>query len=147
MELAIKLLTVLGLGAIELWAAIPAGLALQLHPVAVGITAAVGAILGVFVVVLLGERVRTWLVQRHGGQTEKGRNGLIYRVWRRYGVVGLGLLAPVLIGAPLGAALGVTLGVPPGRLLFWMSLGIVLWSIALTLAGALGLAGIEKLGH
>jgi len=89
MELAIKLLTILGLGAIELWAAIPAGLALQLHPVSAGITAAVGAVLGVFVVVLLGGRVRTWLIQRHGGQKKTGRNGLIYRVWSRYGVAGL----------------------------------------------------------
>lgn len=147
MELAIKLLTILSLGAIELWAAIPAGLALQLHPVAVGITAAIGAMLGALVVVLLGERVRTWLMQRHGGKEEKGRHGLIYRIWDHYGVIGLGLLAPLLIGAPLGAVLGLTLGVPAGRLLFWVSLGIVLWSTGLTLAGALGLAGIETLGH
>lgn len=147
MELVIKLLTVLGLGALELWAAIPAGLALKLHPVAVGITAAIGAMLGVLAVVLLGDRVRTWLVRRHGKQEEKGRNGLIYRIWDRYGVVGLGLLAPLLTGAPLGAALGITLGVPAGRLLFWMSLGTVLWSAGLTLAGTLGLAGIESLRH
>ncbi|MBI5878250.1 MAG: small multi-drug export protein [Chloroflexi bacterium] len=147
MELVIKLLTILGLGAIELWAAIPAGLALQLHPVSVGITAAIGAMLGALVVVLFGERVRTWLAQRHGRKEEKGRRGLIYRIWRRYGVIGLGLLAPLLTGAPLGAALGLTLGVPAGRLLFWISLGTILWSTGLTLAGALGLAGIETLGH
>jgi hypothetical protein len=40
MELVIKLLTVFGLGVLELWAAIPAGLALDLHPIAVCITAA-----------------------------------------------------------------------------------------------------------
>ena len=58
MELVIKLLTVLGLGALELWAAIPAGLALELHPIAVGIAAAAGAILGALAVALLGGRVR-----------------------------------------------------------------------------------------
>lgn len=147
MESAMKLLTILGLGAVELWAAIPVGLALQLHPVAVGITAAIGAILGASAVVLLGERVRTWLVQRHGGKEEKREHGLIYRIWHRYGVIGLGLLAPLLTGAPLGAALGLTFGVPAGRLLFWTSLGIVLWSTVLTLAGALGLVSIKTLGH
>ena len=147
MESAMKLLTILGLGAVELWAAIPVGLALQLHPVAVGITAAIGAILGASAVVLLGERLRTWLVQWHGGKEEKREHGLIYRIWHRYGVIGLGLLAPLLTGAPLGAALGLTFGVPAGRLLFWTSLGIVLWSTVLTLAGALGLVGIKTLGH
>lgn len=146
-KLVMKLLTVLGLGAIELWAAIPAGLALRLHPMAVGITAAIGAMVGALVVVLLGERVRTWLVRRRGGKEGKERHRLIYRIWHRYGVIGLGLLAPLLTGATLGAALGLTLGVPAGRLLFWISLGIVLWSIGLTLAAALGLAGIEALGH
>jgi membrane protein YqaA with SNARE-associated domain len=137
MELVLKLLTILSLGVIALWAAIPAGLALQVHPVAVGITAAIGAMLGALVVVLLGERVRTWLAQRHGRKEERGRHGLIYRIWQCYGVVGLGLLAPLLAGAPLGVALGLTLGVPAGRLLLCISLGIVLWSVGLTLAGAL----------
>ena len=137
MELVLKLLTILSLGVIALWAAIPAGLALQVHPVAVGITAAIGAMLGALVVVLLGERVRTWLAQRHGRKEKKGRHGLIYRIWQCYGVVGLGLLAPLLAGAPLAVAIGLTLGVPAGRLLFWISLGIVLWSVGLTLAGTL----------
>jgi len=62
MQLAAKLLTVLGLGALEIWAAIPAGLALNLHPIVVGVVAASGGILGALAVVSLGERVRTWLV-------------------------------------------------------------------------------------
>ena len=103
--------------------------------------------LGVVAVVLLGERLRTWLVRRHGRKEQKGQRGLIYRVWHRYGVIGLGLLAPLLVGGPLGAALGLALGAPAGRLLLWMSLGIVLWSVILTVAGTLGLAGIKALTH
>ncbi len=147
MELVTKMLTVLGLGAVELWVAIPTGFALQLHPVTIGITAAIGSMLGALAVILLGERVRAWLIQRHSSKEEKGQQGLIHRIWQRYGVIGLGLLAPLLTGAPLGAALGLTLGVPAGRLLLWISLGIMLWSTVLTLAGALGFAGIETLGH
>ena len=49
MELVLKLLTILSLGAVALWAAIPAGLALQVHAVAVGITAAIGAMQGALV--------------------------------------------------------------------------------------------------
>jgi len=146
MEVA-KLLTVLGLGALELWAAIPAGLALKLSAIATGVTAAVGAILGVLVILFLGERVRSWLMRHHGGKDEKRQHGRIYKIWRRYGVIGLGLLAPLLTGAPLGVALGLTLGAPAGRLLLWVCVGIILWSTVLTLIGVLGLAGIEALGH
>ena len=84
-------------------------------------------------------------MQRHGRKEKKEQPGLIYRIWHRYGVIGLGLLAPLLTGAPLGVALGLTLGAPSRRLLFWTSVGIVLWSAGLTLAAALGLAGIQAL--
>lgn len=66
MALWVKLFTVVGLGAVELWAAIPAGFALRLHPVVTGIAAGGGATLGAFVVILLGERLRARLWRRFG---------------------------------------------------------------------------------
>jgi hypothetical protein len=146
MEL-LSLLTVFGLGAVELWAAIPAGLALQLHPVTIGATASLGAIAGIVAVLLLGERVRRWLLRWQnsaGGERFERRVG---RLWARYGVIGLGLLAPLLVGAPLGTAVGMTLGAPASRLLIWMSLGAVLCSAGLTVAAALGMMGLASLSH
>jgi hypothetical protein len=145
MDEILKLLSVVALAAIELWAAIPAGLALGLNPFLVGLGAVIGAIMSTFVVVLVGERLRNWLVRRHRGKNEKQKPGLIQRIWQRYGLIGLGLLAPLLTGAPIGAALGLSLGAHTGRLMVWMSIGIILWTAMLTTAGALGLAGIEKL--
>lgn len=148
MELILKLVTVFGLGAVELWAAIPAGLALKLNPLVTGITAAAGTMLAFLAVVFLGERVRGWLARWRkagSGAQDQGRQGRAFRIWNRYGVVGLGLLAPLITGAPLGAALAVTLGAATRRLVFWMGVGIALWSALLTAAGALGFAGAEKL--
>ncbi|MFH0942103.1 MAG: small multi-drug export protein [Chloroflexota bacterium] len=145
MEQIFKLLSVIALATIELWAAIPAGLALGLNPFLVGLGAAVGAILGTLIVVLVGEQLRNRLVRRYSSKKEKQQPGLIQRIWQRYGLIGLGLLAPLLTGAPLGAALGLSLGAQAGQLMVWMSLGIVLWAVILTAAGVLGLAGIEKL--
>jgi hypothetical protein len=102
---------------------------------------------GVLVVLVLGERMRNWFLRRHGGESKDKHHGRIYRIWARYGVVGLGLLAPLLVGAPLGTAIGIALGAPTGRLILWMGLGIVLWSAIFTFAGALGMAGIEALRH
>jgi len=142
-----KLLTVFGLGVVELWVAIPAGLSLQLHPIAVGITAGSGAILGAVAVVLLGERVRYWLVRRHQSENKEQQHGSFYRIWHRFGIIGLGLLTPLLTGALLGAALGLTLGVPAKRLLLWISLGVALWSVVLTTGAAIGWIGIQSLLH
>jgi len=143
MDVLPKVVSVFGLGAVELWAAVPAGFALGLHPMATGIVSAVGAFTSGLAVALLGDRARAWLVARHGVPPDGGGHGTIRRIWDRYGVVGLGLLAPLLVGAPLGTALGLLLGAPVRRLLLWVSVGIVLWSALLTAAGALGLAGIS----
>lgn len=141
MDIQLHVLAVLGLGAATLWSAIPAGIALGLGPWTTGIAAAAGAGLGTALVFALGERLRSAppaaLVK-----TTARRRGLMYRTWASYGVAGLGLLAPLAVGAPLGAAMGLLLGAPAGRLAFWLMLGVVLWSAGLTFVAALGVGAL-----
>lgn len=145
MDLFLKTATVFGIGIIELWAAIPAGIAFGLHPLLNGVVSALGTMLGTLLVVLLGDRLRTWLIERRGPGKKREKNSRIYRIWERYGVVGLGLLAPLITGAPLGAAIGITLGASPRRLIFWCIIGIILWAIILTLIGTLGVTAFSLL--
>lgn len=136
--MAWKLLTLFALGVAELWAAAPAGAAMGFSPLPVFAVAAAGAVSGGVVVVLLGERVKAWLEKKKEREKLEKRRGLLYRVWLRYGVIGWGLLAPLLVGSPLGAALGLALGAPPRRLLPWLCAGSVLWSAVFSLLAALG---------
>ncbi len=138
MKIAWKLLTVFALGVAELWAAAPSGALMKLDPALVCAVAALGAVAGGTVVILLGERVKAWLQRRRQGEKMEKKHGLLFRVWLRYGVVGWGLLAPLLVGSPLGAALGLVLGAPPRRLLPWLAAGSVLWSVAFSTLTALG---------
>lgn len=133
MELLVKLLTVFGLGAVELWAAIPVGFALKLPPSVIAVTAASGAMLGSFIILNIGEKIRSRLC------TPDKRNKYMHGIYNRYGVAGLGLLAPLLIGAPLGTVLGIAIGLPATRLFFWMGLGIIVCSVGLTMATEFGL--------
>jgi hypothetical protein len=138
MKLAWKLLTVFALGVAELWAAAPAGAVMGLHPLLVCGVAALGAVAGGAVVILLGERVKAWMGRRRKGEQLEKKRGLLFRIWLRYGVIGWGLLAPLLIGSPLGAAFGLVLGAPPRRLLVWLVVGSILWSIVFSALSALG---------
>lgn len=139
MKLLWKLLTIFVLGVAELWAAAPAGALMGFHPLLVCAVAAAGAVSGGTVVVLLGERVKAWLQKRRRVEKMEKKGGLLYRVWLRYGVIGWGLLAPLLIGSPLGAAFGLALGAPVRRLLVWLAAGSVLWSIVFSILSVLGL--------
>ncbi len=145
MEIFFKITTVIGLGIIELWAAIPAGLAIGLNPLLTGIASALGSVVAAVLVAFLGDRIRNWLIKRRSGKKTGKENSRIYRVWNKYGIIGLGLLAPLLTGAPLGAAIGISLGASPARLIIWMVIGIIVWTIILTIIGTLGIAGFKAL--
>ena len=143
MEILLKFITVTGLGVLELWVAIPAGTALKLHPLLNGMASALGPIIGVLLIIFFGNHLRKWLLRKKSkGKENKGR---IYKVWEKYGIIGLGLLSPLLTGALLGGAIGISFGAPPKKLLLWMSIGIVIWTIVLTGISTLGFAGFQML--
>lgn len=136
MELVLKFIMVAGLGFLELWAAIPVGTALNLPPLLNGLASALGSTTGAIVVIFVGGRLRSWLLRKkEKKETNKGR---IYKIWDKYGVIGLGLLSPLLTGALLGAAIGISLGAAHKRLIMWMGIGIILWTILLTTLSTLG---------
>jgi hypothetical protein len=139
-----KLLSVFALGMVGLWEGIPLGFVLGLPPFVTGLTSAIGSTVATLLAMLVGERIRARLAARRA-QGGPPRDRLIDRIWRRYGIVGFGLLAPCLIGAPAGVALGLFLRAPSGRLLFWLITGIGLWAVILTAAGAYGSEGIRRL--
>ena len=140
----LQFLSVVAIGAVELWAAVPAGIAMGLPAPLVWLATVCGALLGVALVVIAGDRLRAWLVHHfgHGGAREGGR---LRRLWDRYGVIGWGLLAPLLLGAPLAAAVGVALGATRGRLLFWLGIGVTVWTTVLALAVVLGAEALTSL--
>ena len=143
MDLLTSVIWVFMASIVELWLGIPLGLYLDLNPVLITITAAAGSILSAVLVATLGEGLRTWFLKwRYGGKSPK--TGKIYDIWKKYGIIGLGLLSPLLLGAPLGAAIGIGLGAPKDRLLLWMSIGIVIWSALLTTVGFYGLMSFES---
>jgi hypothetical protein len=144
MEVIASVISVFLASVIELWLGIPLGLFLDLNPVLIAITAAAGSILSAFLFAILGEGIRKWFIKwRYNGKSPK--EGKIYDIWNKYGIVGLGLLSPLLFGAPLGTALGIGLGAPKDRLLLWMTIGIVIWSAFLTAAGFFGLMSFQSI--
>lgn len=143
MEIAIKFISVASIAILELWAAIPAGIALSLHPLLIGLASIIGATIGAALVIFLGDALQKWLLRKEN-ETKKN-NTRIYVIWEKYGVIGLGLLAPLITGVLLGAVVGVSLKAAPRRLMLWMSIGIVIWSVLLTAIATLGLKGLQQL--
>jgi membrane protein YqaA with SNARE-associated domain len=130
---------------VELWLAIPLGFVMKVNPILIATVSAAGAILSAALVTILGDNLRNRLLKWKYGDEKSLKESRLYKIWNKYGPVGLGLLSPLLFGAPLGAAVGIALGAEKERLLLWMSIGIILWSIGLTIAGDMGLLTIENM--
>jgi hypothetical protein len=137
------IVSIFGLAFFYFWPAIPAGLALGLSPFIVIATTTLSYTSGVALVVVVGGRFRQWVMNRLGRQDVLKPNSLLGRVWERFGVIGLGLLAPMTIGSQLGAGLGVTLDKRPARVFLWMCIGGLVWSIILTALVSLGVLGAQ----
>jgi hypothetical protein len=137
------LASVFGVAFLSLWASIPAGLALGVHVIAVVVTAAVSYACGVGLIVLVGQPVRQRILRRFGGQAAGNPDSAIMRVWNRYGLIGLSLLAPVTTGAQIGAIIGISLNAPPRRLFVWMSLGGLAWAVVFAALISLGVAVVN----
>ena len=144
MALLAKLGSIFALAFFSFWASIPAGVALEVAPFVVMLTAWASYMAGVIVVVLVGSPVRARLLKRFGGKVTANRDSRIWRAWNRFGLLGLSLLAPMTTGAQIGALVALSLGAPPRKLILMMALGAALWSGAITLAVVLGVALVQS---
>ena len=133
------LLTAFGLGFLYFISAIPAGVATH-APIWAAVTAAwLGYSAGGLVVLLAGAPLRAWINGKLKIDPTPDPTKLFWRIWHRFGLWGLGLIAPVTIGPQATAAIALALGERPLRIQLAVSLGVFPWAVvfgALTAAGA-----------
>ena len=132
-----KILTVAGLATFEIYAAIPAGFAFGLPPIVIFLASLVGGILGVFVAAYLGDKIKSWVNQFRKNKVEKTKKepGFVLKIWEKYGVIGLGLLGTMSVGAPISIGIGVGFNVPTNKMVFWCSLGVLIRCALFTTLG------------
>jgi hypothetical protein len=130
--------TAFGLGFLYFISAIPGGVAAH-APVWLAATAAwLGYSAGGFVVLAAGAPLRTWITRKMKIDPTPDPTKLFWKVWGRFGLWGLGLIAPVTVGPQVTAVIALALGESPRRIQLAISLGVLPWVIALGHLTALG---------
>lgn len=124
----IQWLTVFFLAMLELWIAIPAGLALRVNEDIILLLTITGGITGVGIITFAGDRIRSFILKTHKEQVLQKQKSWSMKIWDKYGLIGLGVTSPFLTGAPIGAALAIALGSKPMPVFLWFSLGVIIWS-------------------
>ena len=136
-----KVFTVAALATFEIYAAIPAGFAFGLHPFIIFAASAIGGLFGVFVSAYLGDKIKKCVNTFRKSKEEKTKSepGFILKIWEKYGVIGLGLLGTMTVGAPIAIGVGAGFNVPTNKMVFWCSLGVLIRCILFTSIGHFGL--------
>ena len=134
----LKVLTVAGLASFEIYAAIPAGFAFGLSPLTIFLATISGGLAGVFVTAFLGDKLRQLFTKNRKGKEPKPKKGIGYRIWEKYGLIGLGVLGTMTIGGPASIAIGLGFNAPLKRLLTWCCVGVVARCFLFTLIGHYG---------
>jgi len=138
--LLIKYFTVAGLAAAplgEVLVAVPAGVAMGLPVGPVALLAFIANLAPVVVITLAGGRWKPKFLQSSRGKRAA-------RYFEKYGLPGLGLLAPVLTGVYLAAFTALLMGSSKKRTLAWMTGGLLFWTAAITLVTALGIDFLRR---
>lgn len=133
-----SLLTALGLGFLYFVAAIPAGVAAGLHVLVAALAAWVGYSLGGTVVLIAGTPLRSWITRKLKVDPRPDPAKLFWRVWERFGLWGLVLIAPVTIGPQATVLICLALGESSRRIQMAISLGVLPWVIGFAVVAAFG---------
>lgn len=131
----LKIATVVALASFEIYAAIPAGFAFGLSPWIIFFASIAGGLAGVFIAAFLGDKIRNLVSKYKKKKEEKPKTGLIYKIWNKYGIIGLGLLGTITVGAPVSIAVGVGFNAPLQKLITWCCIGVITRCLFFTAVG------------
>ncbi len=128
-----------GLGFLYFLGAIPAGVAAGAPLWVAAVFAWLGYSAGSLLVLVAGTPLRDWLVRKLKIPVERDSSKLIWRIWEKWGLAGLGLVAPVTIGPQIGSVLALAVGERPVRVLVFLSLGVIPWCVLFAALVGLGI--------
>ena len=125
---------------LEIALVIPLGIVSGLSPFWVMVLAFVGNMLTVFILIVGFDKIKIWLMKRQAakGKTPSKRSDRAKKIWSKYGLPGLALLGPILIGTHIAAFIGMTLGADKKWTTLLLTVSIAIWTLVFGILTALG---------
>lgn len=100
--------------------------------------------LSTVILLIIGfEKVKIWIAKRKEkkGETESERSKRserAHKIWNKYGLPGLTLLGPVLIGIHIAIFIGMSLGAKKNWTMLWSTISLVVWTLTFGILTMLG---------
>lgn len=134
----------------EAYGVIPIAMIAGLSVVPVIVLGLVGNILTVLLVILFTNQIKNWRKthKKEKEQKKSKRSVRAQNLWKKYGLPGLAMLGPLLVGSHLTALASMSFGGTKKKTFYLMAASITTWSIAFTILLYFGvdLLGLEDRG-
>lgn len=137
-ESIISFLITLGTGLFGIWKAVPVGFTLGIHPLAVYLATAAGAVLAVLIIYFFDEGIRKYILGNRVNKREKRLNRG-KKILEKYGAPGLGFFGCLLMGPNMTLVVGLLIVTSRKVLLLWTIIGILVWTAVLVALAATGI--------
>lgn len=144
MDIILKYLSVFAVSALKYMFGVVMSVGFEFNPFEMFFTTAFGGIIGVAVFSFFGFRIRRYFIRRFLHYFKKRRKNekkptiidtLVKKVWGNFGIFGLALITPPILGPVLGTSLAVGFGVPRKQIIFYMGASLVFWSVLFSMTG------------
>lgn len=138
------ILTAFGLGFVYFISAVPASVAAGAPLWAAALSAWLGYSAGGLAIIVAGAPLRTWVLRKCAISTKPDPTKLFWRIWTRFGLFGLGFIAPVTLGPQVTAAIALVLGERPVKIQLAIFLGVAPWVLLFACLTAFGHSAISQ---
>ncbi|KLK99583.1 DNA-binding protein [Bacillus pumilus] len=124
----------------EVIGVVPFAILSGLHPVTAAVIGFIGNFLTVLFLIVFVDRFKAWWLKRKEEKgDEKGEKKQLRarKIWERYGLPGLALIGPFIIGSHLAALMCMSFGTKKKQVAVWMTVSLMMWTaLAASLTGA-----------
>lgn len=117
----------------------PLAVLLGMQPVPSILLAIVGNLLTVYLVILFIDSMKRWFSRNRDNSRRARRTDRARKIWEKYGVAGVSLIGPFIIGSHLTAFLCLLFGASKQVTTVWMTISITAWCIVLGVLASYGI--------
>lgn len=124
---------------LEIAAIIPVGIIGGLPAIPVMVTAFVGNLITIILLILFLDKIRSWRRKKKvHTEKEARKHKRAQTIWSKYGLFGLTFIGPFFVGSHLSALLAITFGSARRSTLIYMTASLFTWTVIIGAASHYG---------
>jgi membrane protein DedA with SNARE-associated domain len=139
-----KLIIIFLIGMAGIYKAVPAGVILKISPILIYLMTVLGAVTTVILIYIFGSRIKGRILKKDNRKRLNKKKSRAKVLFEKYGVIGLAFFGIISMGPNFTALMGLIVISDQKKLLFWIIIGILIWTTIITIVAAVSIDLLNK---